>query len=255
MIPEDQIRTVIRSYLSARGLIISDIPRSDTEKRPDFLVSEGKHRVIIELKTKGDDTEELVEKQNALANDTVFMRSEESLRRNRMSSIIANGVTQLAAYHAEPDAFRMLWLHSAGQYADLSMQRFQNTLYGAREIIHVEKQIPGRWCYYFDTSDFYLHRDILVGAIISRDGEVLICLNDLSTRIDAFRQSGLPPLFADQYCDPLELEQSGDAYRVDGNVDRRDSQAVKQYIVQKYNCGRILDLNMKHYSAEIVVKK
>ncbi|MGA1531322.1 MAG: hypothetical protein ACO398_11350, partial [Kiritimatiellia bacterium] len=77
------------------------------------------------------------------------------------------------------------------------------------------------------------------------------CINDLSPRAKELRSSGLPPQMANTYCDPVEFERKGEAYIVDGVIDRRDTEAVKAYLRCKYDCGNILDLNMKHYSAMI----
>ena len=248
---DEILKQAIRVYLSGNGLVVTEVERSNTEKRPDFIVRAGEVVSIVELKTKGEDEAEIRSRNSILDSGAVFIRHEDSLRRNRLSALIRDGVKQLSAYSIDGTPFRLLWLHSTGPYASVMMERFQTTLYGSREIIHTEKQLANRWCYYFDNSDFFRFRDLLDGAIISQDGSARFCINDLSPRAQELRLSCLPIKMANAYCDPTEFESANQAYIVDGDVDRLAPDAIKTYLKNKYGCGEILDLNMKHYSGMI----
>lgn len=248
---EDEMRNTIRGFFHELPFQIEDIPEGD-EERADFLINDGDNKVLLELKIKGEDCNEVKERREVLSAGEVYLRSESSLRRNRLSGLIRKGVSQLIK--TPNDArFKILWLHAAGVYGENHEKRLVSTLFGRRFLIHTQKRLEDRWCYYFDNSDFFQHRANLTAAIVSFNGRCQLCINNLSPDYDAFRNSRFRLAFDDGYIDPAEFETRGAAYIVDGEIDRSNESAVRNYISNKYDCGTILDLDLKLHSAEIAM--
>ena len=253
-ITESQFKSLIRDLLEERNFVVTDIPESSTGRTADFHISDLSCSALIELKIKSDSTEELIERTEVLRAGEVYLRSESSLRRNTLSGLVSDGVAQMVATQGYPHQFKILWLHCTGLNPDHTNDRFHATLYGARNIIHVEKNISGAmWCYYFDNSDFFRHRDALDAAIISNGEGVMLCINDLSTRAELLRNSSLGAAFRDGYCDPEQFKKEGSAYRLTESFDRSNPTNALYKITEKYNCGRVIDLDMAQHSAEIVI--
>ncbi len=248
---EDQMKKTLRGFFRDNGFEVDDIPEGD-EERADILISNDSERIILELKIKGEDEEELSDRREILDSGSVYSRSESSLRRNRMSGLVRKGVSQLVETPDEAD-FRVLWLHGAGRYGEHHETRLTATLYGRRLLIHTEDEHDDRYCYYFDNSEFFRHRNVLTAAIVSFENRCQLCINDLHPDAEAFRKSAFRNLFGEGYIDPVEFESRGDAYIVDGSVDRRDEMAVTRFIIDKYRCGMVQSLDLALHSVEIVV--
>lgn len=246
---ENQMKGALREFFLENGFKVDDI-RAGKKERADFLISTDYERIILELKIKGEDEEELRDRRKILDSGSIYSRSESSLRRNRMSGLVRKGVSQLVETPDEAD-FKVLWLHAAGRYGEILETRLTATLYGRRQLIHTENEHDDRYCYYFDNSDFFRHRSVLNAAIVSFEDRCQLCINDLYPDADAFRRSEFRSLFGEGYIDPVEFERMGDAYIVDGSVDRRDEMAVTRFIIEKYQCGMVQSLDLAHHSVEI----
>jgi len=248
---EEQMKETLRGFFRDSGFSVEDIEETDVE-RADFLIANDSETTILELKIKGEDEEELADRREVLDSGSVYSRSESSLRRNRMSGLVKKGVSQLVETPGNAD-FRILWLHGAGRYGEHHETRWAATLYGRRLLIHTEDEHDDRYCYYFDNSEFFRHREVLTAAVVSFEGRCQLCINDLHPNADAFRESSFRKLFDEGYVDPVEFEQKGDAYVVDGTVDRRDEMAVTRFIIDKYKCGMVQSLDLALQSVEVAV--
>jgi hypothetical protein len=240
---EDEFKLKLHTFFSKHGYAVHEIPCENDKKRADFLLEDGKIRVLLELKIKGENPEESKSHNEVLDNGKIYEYEESSTRRNRLSALIKKGVSQLSET-PEPADFRLLWLHGAGRYAKHHAKRFTATLYGSRRVVPVNKPFDVRHCYYFEDSDFFRHREILAGAIVSSGRDCQLCINDLYLHTATFRDSSFRQIFGQGYCDPIELEKADKAYIVDSNIDRCNKDEVRKYLATKYACSNFLDLDI-----------
>jgi len=161
----------------------------------------------------------------------------------------------LASFREENIDFKWLWLYALGKAPDLKMRQFLATLYGVMYIGDFEKSGPSLPCFYFSFNEFYRSSEIIDGAIISTRQEAKLCLNNFSTRYMALKNSVLYRKFQGGICDPERLESEGKAYIADCDLDRSNKKAVLKYIQNKYNKKKLLDIEMKHHSVELSLKR
>lgn len=248
---ENEFKETLRPFFSENGFTVADIPHVPDCESADFVLDDGSSKILLELKIKGEDCEEAETRSSILEAGEVYQRSESSLRRNRISALIRKAAAQLQKTPLEAD-FRIVWFHCAGRYGQNHETRAVATLYGRRMLIHTEKKLKDYWGYYFDNSDFFAFRDTLSACVVSWSGRCQLCINDLHEKADLFRKSNFRKIFNDGYIDPAEFEQEGEAYIVDGNVDRTNEQSIHSHLMLKYNCGKLLDLDLTMHSAEII---
>jgi len=250
---EDEFRGHLKEFFSKADFQVDEVTENPEEERADLLVYDQSVRVLLELKIKGEDEFEAAARGTALASGGIHRYSESSLRRNRMSALIAKGVSQLTSTPLFAD-FNVLWLHGAGRYADHHQMRFLSTLYGRRALITTESNTDNLYCYYFDDSDFFRHRATLVAAVVSCGDKCQLCINDLNPTADKFRQSSFRALFKDVYIDPPELESRGEAYMAPPNFPRGDKDAMLKAVAAKYNVAKMVDFDPILYIAEARVE-
>jgi len=241
----------IRQFFEVRGFDFERIEEAE-EERADFYIEKDNVRVLFELKIKEDDPDEAKRRSAILAKNEVYSYSESSLRRNRLSGVVRKGVSQLINTPGDWE-FRLMWIHSAGHYAEHTMNRFRNTLYGMRLLFHTDTLLEPKPCYYYDESDFFRFRNSLTGVVLSEGNTdfMQLCINNHHSKVGAFRISPFRGIFKGACCDPEEIEAAGEAYIVEGEVNRSDEGELATYLTKKYDCGHTqpLDLAMHTYSA------
>jgi hypothetical protein len=248
---EGEFREGIREWFTSRAFRVEDVSEEDDEERADLLISDESIRVLLELKIKGENEVEEGERRSVLQKGGVHRYSESSLRRNRMSALITKGVSQLTTTPLQRD-FDVLWLHGAGRYADHHGTRFIASLYGRRWLVPVSGQ-EGRYCYYFDNSEFFRHRTELCAAIISWGDEGLLCINDLHANANRFRESSFRAAFGDSCIDPPQAERAGEAYIPPADAPRGNVDAMLEAVATKYNVPRLIDFSPTMHIAEAAV--
>jgi len=84
--------------------------------------------------------------------------------------------------------FKIVWLHAKGHHPDFQMYDFESTFYGHEVIVDWGKEDGfSGFCYHDGHSDFYNHRNVLDGAVVSTLNEMKLCLNVCSPRYHLFR--------------------------------------------------------------------
>lgn len=248
---EKEFRQAIREWCCSNSFRVDDVSEDGNEERADMMIFDDSVRVLTELKIKGENEVEVEERESILSSGGVHRYSESSLRRNRMSALISKGVSQLITTPIERD-FNVLWLHGAGRYADHHGTRFISSLYGRRWLISVSGN-QGRYCYYFDDSDFFQHRGDLSAAAVSWGEEALLCINDLHPTADEFRCCSFCAVFGECCIDPPRAELAGEAYIAPVDAPRGNVDETLKAVATKYNVGRLIDFSPKMHIAEAAV--
>lgn len=240
------------------GIPVEDIPTSDSEqkKEADFIASFGKVRVLIEEKTKEDDPNYLSNRAVELEKGGIHEESISLIRNETLSGIIRHATKQLLSSTDKPHDFRLMWFTATGVNAQAQYEQFIATLYGRTYII--EQNAGGyRRCYYFRKSDFYRRASVVDGAVaayVERSSiTAKLCLNSLSPRYAALRQSTVVSPFSTAVEDPGDLEARGTAFILDCALSRKDEGPLLAYLKTKYKTRPLMTLNLGYHSASMLL--
>lgn len=240
------------------GMTFEDIPTSDKEgkKEADFLVNFGDVSVLIEEKTKEDDLNYLSIRGQELEAGGIHEHSVPLTRNETISGIIRRAAKQLQSSSDKPHDFRLIWFTATGVDAEAKYEQFMATLYGRTNII--ERDAEGyRRCYYFRNSDFFRRAAIIDGAVAAfvEDASITakLCLNSLSPRYLALKQSSFVKPFGTAIEDPLELEARGAAFILDSDLNRKDEERLLAYLKDKYKTGPLMTIDLGYTSGSILL--
>ena len=240
------------------GYHIEKIPESD-QPRPDFYAEKDGDEYLIEVKSKEPNVDLKQRRDLLLTSGQVFDETYSMVRQSGITKTISEAKNQLIALDPNNSYFRLVCVVGLGHNAEARLSQVEATLFGRTTVVDWSTEDgPMKHCYYFHFSDFFRYRAELDGAILmNANGESgWLCINDLAPRYSALRQSSIVRTFGTAVIDPPELERSGDAWIVDGNVDRRNKTAVINYVRDKYSLGTlVMDMEMKHISAQVLVPK
>lgn len=232
----DRPKEHARHCLEANGFRVQDIDEC-SEERADLLASDGVDEYVVEVKSK----EVSAECENLIAeaaNSGLATLDRDITTRNRIDAVVKKADAQLAATPAAAGAFRILWVSCLSGDACFIHRQFERTLYGDRDVMlhdgHGKALLRSVPCYYYDFSSFYACPGI-DAAILSGPDTGYLCVNDCSPRYEAFRRSRLYAFLPDRaVLDPVRQEQVGEALRILGKIDRRDSTAKWKYLRDTY---------------------
>jgi hypothetical protein len=243
----------VQEFLRRHGYYVEKIP-CEKDKSPDFLIRDATYTYGLELKTKFPSDSQVEERDRQLETTGVHVVREPAVRKNTLSGIITDAATQLAQYPLLKDSLRLVWLLSTGHLADARIHQFETTLFGSTQIIDITNKWSGT-CYFFSNSDFFRCRDVLDAAIVSIELEPKLLLNPLSPRYEQIKGSSLAKLLAKDLIDPIELEKLGQAFVVEGEVDRNNEEEVLLYLKTKYKSQRLEKMEMMSLSGTLRVPK
>ena len=128
-------------------------------------------------------------------------------------------------------------------------------MYGTVDLIdkaEIGASVPARPCYFFTFSEFYTLKEVVDGAFVATDDKCLLCLNSYSPRFERLKNSKLYQVLPG-ICDPIDLEQKGEAYIANCDMSRKNLAAVFDYVKRKYNRPGLIEFQPTHYSGEISV--
>jgi hypothetical protein len=248
-----------RMLLENWGITVEDIPTSDIKhkKEADFLVSFGRTRVLIEEKTKEDGPEYLNKRAKELEQCDIHEVMVPLVRNETLSGIIRKASKQLHSSSDKPHDFRLIWFTATGEHAQAKYEQFMATLYGRTNILEMNAE-GYRRCYYFRNSDFFRRAAIVDGAVVAyTDGKsisVKLCLNSLSPRCAALRQSDVIAPFGNAVEDPTELETDGTAFILDCDLDRNQEGPLLAYLQAKYNTRPLMKFDLSYIGASVLVR-
>lgn len=249
---EDGFKQKVKSFLRDIGLTAHDISEEGDSETPDFDVEGENTRYTIELKIKSDDPEEIKKDLEVLSRGKILSKSTPVGPRNRLYGIVKKGVQQMEEHDPGKMTYHVLWIHSAGRDPNLLNTRFHATLFGTQDLFSLNVE-PLMTCYYFNESAFFTHRNSLDGVILTYSNQLQLCVNTLSPRANEFRDSELYKNLSKGLCDPDILKKEEGVLIADCDVDRKDSNAVVQYLREIYKIDHLQTIDLAQHSGMISV--
>jgi hypothetical protein len=139
-----------------------------------------------------------------------------------------------------------------GEYSEIQMEQFKSAVYGSVDMVDWGSDDNViRPCFYFENSDFFNHKDVLDGAIVSNVEKGELCLNSFSSKYEKLKVSELSTVFGGAVLDPVKKERNGDAYLADTNIDRKKSSEIRTFIQTKYSKPKLIDMDFGHHIATV----
>ena len=178
-------------------------------------------------------------------------------RNNPISKRISTAYKQLKAQKKKYDAdYCYVFLLAAGFHQSVQLSKFETTLYGDKDIIPMGDEFHKgiKKCFYFTDSDFYQYKDTIDGALVLGGEFSRLCINNLSVNYPDSKESNFVKAFHPNVLDPLDLEKIGEAYIVEGEINRSDDQAVTRYICEKYGLKKIVPFYWPQYDYTSQIK-
>jgi hypothetical protein len=255
-----QIPSHAKALLEHWGVAVEDIPTSDAEQKQesDFLANFSGVHVLIEEKTKEDDPSFLAQRVQELQDGQIHAATLQLWRDETLSGLIRDASHQLRSSSVKPHDFRLMWFTATGPLAVGKYEQFMATLYGRTNIIDMNST-GYRRCYYFRNADFFRRASVVDGAVAAyTDGKSVtarLCLNALSPRYEALRNSAVISPFGTAVEDPLQLEADGTAFILDCDLNRRNEQPLLAYLQAKYNTGPLMKFDLGYINAAIFVRR
>lgn len=232
----DQDREHVRRWLEAAGCKTKNIDEADTE-RADLLVSDEAANYLVEVKSKeiSEKCQDLIIEADSQGTASIGRQIE---RRNRLDGIVAKANSQLMNTPAPASSFRILWVCCLMGDVAFIHKEFERALYGKQLlIIHDKtgKALPSTMpCFYYDQSSLLRYREI-DAVVLSGPESGYLCINEFSQRLSDFRRTRLFSLFSPAaLIDPVYLEKSRKALAIRQNIDRKDTKAKWQYLLDTY---------------------
>lgn len=232
----------VQRVLTRMGLAPQKIAESDNdgERTCDFRAADGQATFWVEVKARtGDATiREEIRKQE------VVLRSRPLGYSSRMASVISRAVTQLDALARTEEGFEILWMVMSHRgECGLHFTQAIATAFGSEDIIDLAGDGITRPCYFFKESSFFKHKSLDGMALFAADRRMTLCVNPLSPRAAAFRETSFFRFFEEGgrkqgafgIIEPATMERAGLAYIADcDEIPRRDAEAVMAYVRKKY---------------------
>jgi len=255
---EPKFSRVIEDFLTSRGILIERIPES-TKRTPDYLIKLLKRNVLMELKIKSDDPDDIAQSEAILESGGIASRSKPLKYMNNASGVISSGAKQMIEYDPDQRCHHVLWLHASGfdSYAHEEQLRF--TLYGTQRLFS-SKRPELIHCFFFHDSEFWRYRKTLAAAIVSNwssTGALILklCLNPHYERKTEFCGSELYNAFGDGLLDIDKMVDGDQVLLMDGSCDRKNSIGVLKYLRNKYRLDDLQEIDLGFEVAGMRVPK
>lgn len=250
---EDLIKGVLEQDI---GMTVTKIPEGDDET-PDFSASLGEERFLIEVKEKNGNPELVQARETALSADELYEFAQKIESKGAHRKILGKAKNQLDEYVGDEATFRVAWIHCVGLGNSASFDQIFASIYGSETVVDwgTENNPRNGECYYFRDSEFYKHRNSIDAVVITKEnGDCKLCLNNHSPRYQALRSTEFAKKFECGVIDPPHEDATGVAFHVDGEVDRKNSREVLEFLKNKYDSPKLLDMSMNHFEAHCAVK-
>ena len=253
MTEEDALQNV-EAIMALYDVAIERIPRSSTQKQPDFKFEWDCESYVAEMKQRDANWQLTPEEELALANGEIVSRQESIGYFGSFAKQMRKAGEQLSAYTPGPDVFRLIWYWTDGQFADLATTRIITTLLG--DVLVLELGSERKWrAHFFDDNLITKFGDLVDGAVVAQTtpegAEMHLVLNPFSSRYERLKCSRLAGAFRKGVRDSLAMEQAGNVLIVDEAADRSSERALLNYLGDKYSINVPQILRMGHTAAVI----
>lgn len=231
---------LLREFLNDLGFSVERIPRSNDERRPDFIAVKDDEVYVIEEKSK--EVLALFDRIQRQADKRGIGSGSEHMKpSNTLSGIVRKSEGQLA-YEGREGAFRILWFSCFHSHAEHVFELMRRTLYGLENVSvwsDGARDLPKASfpCYYYYRNEF--HSCPWLDATVLWSGRLwALCVNEFSEHIEALRKSSLYRLFAKTggLQDPQVLENAERAFVIRGDLDRTNEPVKWEYLRKEYGC-------------------
>ena len=231
---DDRDREDVKMVLERLGYQVRVLPTVKDEKRPDLLAIRGDTRMFVEVKTRVQDS------TLRAAMEAVPLGATESIltpikKHNALSAEIKDANEQLGTLASHGD-HRLLWLRAHNDlFVHGARDQVVSTLLGIR-VVDAERDGSRRHfrCAYAGFADFFRFREI-DGAMIEKGDALTLVLNQFSDRHVAFSASHICNVLpSGAVVDVGQAARDGDCYVVDGDIDRKDDEAVLEFLRAKH---------------------
>ena len=251
---DDPGKRAVRRFLEAHDFSVGEIPEAPDVRRADLRAAHGTEEYLLEVKTGiGEETY-----LSTLYRTGAADREQPLGRTNAVAARIRDGAEQVLATPSGRNAFRLVALVALGDDPETQASQFRATLYGTVDVLTANEngsaiRTP---CYFFSFSEFFRLRHI-AGSLILIPGGRQLCVNTFSDRAPELRASRLGWLFTTNggLVDPSTLEATGQAFIADCSLDRRNEEAVLQYVRGKYSLKTARTFQPKKYTASVLVRR
>lgn len=245
-----------RFFEEGLGLIVTRVP-SAKPKTPDFLIDGEQPGYVLEVKSRFDDENFLKElefgstvvRSRALGHDRWAVDQARSARKQLMGSDPTH------------ERFWVLWYAvECLSSTEAMFNQVIGTLYGVRQVAYwdeASQTTHGRECLFVVPGVFERWPDI-DAAIVTVGGSITLCVNEFSDKAGRFQSSLLYQSFAQRGgpVSPSDLEANHGFLSIDDRtIDRTNEGVVRHYLSQRYDLQHLYILNIKAYSASVVVPR
>lgn len=210
------------ALLKNLGFNAEIIPTS-YKKEADYLVTYENVSALVEVKLKEDAPSLIAEREKVLTNGGIFVADATLGRNETHSKIIQNASKQLKSSSDKEHDFKVLLFIASGINALTKLEQFKDTIYGRTQILDQDSKTT-KPCYFFRYSDFFRHQSIdgaIAASIHEKSISLSFLLNPFSSKYESLRKSVLLKPFGHAITDPEKEEKVGDAYILDGDIDRK----------------------------------
>ena len=251
MTTEELVKSILEENFC---LSVEKIPECNS-KTPDFYAFNETEKYLVEVKEKGNNPEVNAGREESFSNGQLYEIAQSIQPKTVLENIVRAGKRQISNFVEDQNTFRIVWIHCVGIAYQATKDQIISGLYGSETLVDwgIDGGFAGE-CYYFNDSQFFKYRNDIDAVVVScRNSEAQICVNNHSPRYIEFKSSSLVETFNGGAIDPLQKEEKGLAFVVDAPIDRKNKDAVLDYLKEKHNTNKLMVMPMQHFEAHFSV--
>lgn len=228
-----------RGVLESAGLTVERLETDDVNPTADYRVVGQDAACLVEVKAR-EVSEFVRDLAKTAERDGVASDGRAMVRKNTVAGILSEASQQVVVTRGRGNAtdFGIIWISCLHQDAGYLLDQCFRTLYGFASInVFDDRGVilrASKPCFYYCFNSFF---DLpgIEGAVLASRSATTLCLNSHAPRYVEFARSSIArsPAWS-RVIDPLEAERCGDAFVIDGAVNRRDPHALWKAIKDKY---------------------
>lgn len=223
----ERAKQIAITFFESLGYVVQEIPVAHG-KRADLKVSDGKCSYVVEVKEKLEADSQAEYSTIEVPDSLVYVRQEAHARSNRIDGVLKRGAKQLSETPCADGAFKLVWLHSEGDHAEMTARRALYTYYGIADLVPQSQRGNGVNCVYFHYSTAFAKPNVN-GLIVVEDHSLQLCLNEFSDNYGSFKKSSLVRNLGEAVYDPLDFEKKASTIVLRSTISRgRESEVLDE---------------------------